>query len=78
MASPKFHVDLMCKTPGCRCAGNSGSRRDAEEILYHMLPKGVTVFAFDFAVGCCAGCLARRVLCKASISCCCWLFHLDI
>lgn len=31
-------------------AGNSGSRRDAEEILYHLLPKGITVFAFDFAV----------------------------
>ncbi|KAI3434931.1 hypothetical protein D9Q98_002985 [Chlorella vulgaris] len=31
----------------CHC--NSGSRRDAEEILYHMLPKGITVFAFDFA-----------------------------
>ncbi|KAI7835678.1 hypothetical protein COHA_010417 [Chlorella ohadii] len=28
---------------------NSGSRRDAEEILYHLLPKGITVFAFDFA-----------------------------
>lgn len=32
------------------CAGNSGSRRDAEEVLYHLLPKGITVFAFDFAV----------------------------
>jgi hypothetical protein len=32
------------------CAGNSGSRRDAEEILFHMLPKGITVFGFDFAV----------------------------
>lgn len=31
-------------------AGNSGSRRDAEEVLYHLLPKGMTVFAFDFAV----------------------------
>ncbi|KAL4418794.1 hypothetical protein ABPG77_010203 [Micractinium sp. CCAP 211/92] len=31
----------------CHC--NSGSRRDAEEILYHMLPKGITVFALDFA-----------------------------
>lgn len=34
-------------------AGNSGSRRDAEEILYHLLPKGITVFAFDFAVSRC-------------------------
>lgn len=32
------------------CHTNSGSRRDAEEILYTLLPKGVTVFALDFAV----------------------------
>jgi hypothetical protein len=32
----------------CHC--NSGSRRDAEEILYHCLPRGMTVMAFDFAV----------------------------
>ncbi|KAL4425310.1 hypothetical protein ABPG75_009326 [Micractinium tetrahymenae] len=31
----------------CHC--NSGSRRDAEEILYHLLPKGITVFALDFS-----------------------------
>lgn len=34
----------------CHC--NSGSRRDAEEILYHLLPKSITVFALDFAVSC--------------------------
>ena len=33
----------------CHC--NSGSRRDAEEVLYHLLPRGMTVFALDFAVG---------------------------
>ncbi|GAB4812973.1 hypothetical protein N2152v2_000019 [Parachlorella kessleri] len=30
----------------CHC--NSGSRRDAEEILYHVLPRSITVFALDF------------------------------
>ena len=38
-----------CAHP-CTPAGNSGSRRDAEEILFHLLPKGITIFAFDFAV----------------------------
>ena len=32
----------------CHC--NSGSRRDAEEAVYALLPDGITVFAFDFAV----------------------------
>ncbi len=32
----------------CHC--NSGSRRDAEEVLYLLLPRGVTVFCMDFAV----------------------------
>ena len=32
----------------CHC--NSGSRRDAEEAVYALLPSGITVFAFDFAV----------------------------
>lgn len=32
----------------CHC--NSGSRRDAEEALYHLLPCGVGVVAFDFTV----------------------------
>jgi pimeloyl-ACP methyl ester carboxylesterase len=31
------------------CHTNSGSRRDAEEILFSLLPRGITVFAFDFA-----------------------------
>lgn len=44
----------------CHC--NSGSRRDAEEVLYHLLPKGITVFAFDFAVG------AAALLCLHSMS----------
>lgn len=34
----------------CHC--NSGSRRDAEEALSCLLPAGITVFCFDFAVGC--------------------------
>lgn len=32
----------------CHC--NSGSRRDAEEAVYHLLPCGVGVVAFDFTV----------------------------
>lgn len=32
----------------CHC--NSGSRRDAEEALSVLLPTGITVFCFDFAV----------------------------
>jgi len=32
----------------CHC--NSGSRRDAEEALHHLLPCGIGVVAFDFAV----------------------------
>lgn len=40
-------------------AGNSGSRRDAEEILYHMLPKGITVFALDFAASAPGSCALR-------------------
>lgn len=31
------------------CHTNSGSRRDADEILFSLLPRGITVFAFDFA-----------------------------
>ncbi|KAL6778743.1 hypothetical protein ACKKBF_B04825 [Auxenochlorella protothecoides x Auxenochlorella symbiontica] len=31
----------------CHC--NSGSRRDAEEIIYHFLPRHVTVFSLDFS-----------------------------
>jgi len=31
------------------CHTNSGSRRDAEEILFTLLPKGITVFALDFS-----------------------------
>ena len=34
----------------CHC--NSGSRRDAEEAIYALLPTGITVFALDFAVCC--------------------------
>lgn len=37
----------------CHC--NSGSRRDAEEAVYALLPDGITVFAFDFAVRCTSG-----------------------
>ena len=32
----------------CHC--NSGSRRDAEEAVYALLPDGISVFTFDFAV----------------------------
>ena len=32
----------------CHC--NSGSRRDAEEALYVLLPHNITVFCLDFAV----------------------------
>lgn len=32
----------------CHC--NSGSRRDAEEAVWHLLPCGVGVVAFDFTV----------------------------
>lgn len=32
----------------CHC--NSGSRRDAEEAVYLLLPMGVSVFCFDFTV----------------------------
>ncbi len=32
----------------CHC--NSGSRRDAEEAVFHLLPSGIGVLAFDFAV----------------------------
>lgn len=32
----------------CHC--NSGSRRDAEEALFALLPHGITVLALDFAV----------------------------
>ena len=32
----------------CHC--NSGSRRDAEEAFYILLPRDVTVFCLDFAV----------------------------
>lgn len=32
----------------CHC--NSGSRRDAEEALYVLLPQGISVFCLDFAV----------------------------
>lgn len=31
------------------CHTNSGSRRDAQEVLFTLLPKGITVFAFDFS-----------------------------
>ena len=31
------------------CHTNSGSRRDAEEILFHLLPHGITVFSLDFS-----------------------------
>lgn len=31
------------------CHTNSGSRRDAEEILFTLLPKGISVFALDFS-----------------------------
>jgi hypothetical protein len=37
----------------CHC--NSGSRRDAEEAIYHLLPCGVGVVAFDFTVSVCWG-----------------------
>jgi predicted dienelactone hydrolase len=36
----------------CHC--NSGSRRDAEEAVWHLLPCGVGVVAFDFTVSTCA------------------------
>ena len=49
-AQTGFRLGLACCLPIHHSAGNSGSRRDAEEILYHLLPKGITVFAFDFAV----------------------------
>ena len=35
----------------CHC--NSGSRRDAEEALYVLLPQGISVFCLDFAVSSC-------------------------
>jgi hypothetical protein len=44
----------------CHC--NSGSRRDAEEAVYHLLPCGVGVVAFDFTVSivtACALCVCR-------------------
>lgn len=40
----------------CHC--NSGSRRDAEEAIYHLLPCGVGVVAFDFTVS--ASCSVLR------------------
>ena len=42
----------------CHC--NSGSRRDAEEALYVLLPQGISVFCMDFAVG---ACVAKAMLC---------------
>lgn len=41
----------------CHC--NSGSRRDAEEALYVLLPSNITVFAIDFAVGRMQMCYSR-------------------
>ena len=48
----------------CHC--NSGSRRDAEEAVWHLLPCGVGVVAFDFTVSASAvgvtsadGCVGR-------------------
>jgi len=35
------------------CHTNSGSRRDAEEIAFAVLPQGCTVFALDFSVRAC-------------------------
>lgn len=47
--------ESMCRLLGCRpCViyahCNSGSRRDAEEALYVLLPHNITVFCLDFAV----------------------------
>lgn len=41
----------------CHC--NSGSRRDAEEAVWHLLPCGVGVVAFDFTVRAAAGLCCR-------------------
>lgn len=62
----------------CHC--NSGSRRDAEEILYHLLPKSITVFALDFAVRACpaarasgqaAGTCMRTCMHPTPVTCAC-------
>jgi hypothetical protein len=45
----------------CHC--NSGSRRDAEEAVWHLLPCGVGVVAFDFTVSVC-GCTVAWQWCK--------------
>jgi hypothetical protein len=43
----------------CHC--NSGSRRDAEEAVWHLLPCGVGVVAFDFTVRAAAGTARQTV-----------------
>eukprot|EP00882_Tetradesmus_deserticola_P027648 GHRQ01030694.1.p1 GENE.GHRQ01030694.1~~GHRQ01030694.1.p1 ORF type:complete len:102 (-),score=41.41 GHRQ01030694.1:278-583(-) len=43
----------------CHC--NSGSRRDAEEAVWHLLPCGVGVVALDFTVGASTATLASAV-----------------
>lgn len=41
----------------CHC--NSGSRRDAEEAFYVLLPHNITVFCLDFAVSIYLSCYAE-------------------
>ena len=44
-------MHVSTRRPCCLYAHcNSGSRRDAEEALYVLLPHNVTVFCLDFAV----------------------------
>jgi hypothetical protein len=49
----------------CHC--NSGSRRDAEEAVWHLLPCGVGVVAFDFTV---SVCISLAYLASAIEVCC--------
>ena len=44
-ASPEHALPIVIY---CHC--NSGSRRDAEEAFYVLLPHNITVFCLDFAV----------------------------
>lgn len=50
----------------CHC--NSGSRRDAEEAVYLLLPMGVSVFCMDFAVR--GTCILTNTYFAVSCKCC--------
>lgn len=47
-AEKPWHAHPLPIVVYCHC--NSGSRRDAEEALYVLLPQGISVFCLDFAV----------------------------